>query len=138
MRQPSWVGLVVVLVMCGFAGGQTAMGSTVKVPNVTGSYAVIDHCNTGWCANNDYTGTWTIVQKGIKLTGHDNAGNQLTGTISGATAKWTLRGPTYSFVVKATFAATGKSFHGTFVDSRKASGTTKAARVTRPKVIVLP
>ncbi|MBA3841310.1 MAG: hypothetical protein H0X39_01580 [Actinobacteria bacterium] len=135
MRYANRIGLIVTVVVVAFAAAQTAVGSELKVPSVTANWAVTDHCNTGWCAHNNYTGTWSIVQKGTKLSGHDNAGNKLTGTISGTSGKWLLKGPTYSFVVKATFSPTATSFRGTWTDSRKASGTTKAVRT---KTITLP
>jgi hypothetical protein len=120
-------GLAGVLVQVG-----SATGSPAKVTRISGTYAVTDHCKTNWCAGNDYTGQWTIVQKpgSTKLTGHDNAGNVLSGTTSGASAVWSLTGPSYSFIVHAKFNPSRKTFTGTWSDSRHASGSTTGTKST--------
>ncbi|HUO37116.1 MAG TPA: hypothetical protein VMU34_04395 [Mycobacterium sp.] len=120
--------LIGVLVAAAAVG--VAVSAAATQQTVTAAWSVVDHCTSGWCAGNNYTGTWTIVQKkgSHTLSGHDNAGNKLTGTITGARATWTLKGASYSFVVHATFAANGKSFAGTFTDSKHASGTTHGTR----------
>ena len=132
MRKWTRVGLIALVTACAVVMVGSATGSGAKAPLVSGTFAVTDHCKTSWCAGNDYTGQWSIVQKpgSKKLTGHDNAGNVLTGTVSGVSATWTLRGPTYSFVVHAKFNASRRAFTGTWADSRHAIGTTKGTKGT--------
>jgi hypothetical protein len=130
MRRWAWFGLFAFALMGVTVQVGAATGSGAKVGRISGTYSVTDHCRTSWCAGNDYTGQWTIVQKpgSTKLTGHDNAGNVLSGTTSGASAVWSLRGPTYSFIVHATFNPSRNAFKGTWSDSRHASGSTKGAK----------
>src|SRR5262245_32521024 len=93
-------------------------GVAAAAPNLSGSWSVIDHCKAGWCSKNAYTGIWTIVQKrgSSKLTGYDNAGGKLTGSISGSKASWTISNAAtgYSFSVHVTVAKNVRSFAGTF------------------------
>ncbi len=108
----------VVVTVAGVTAFATASSASTSL-NVTGTYSSVYHCQTGYCAGQDYPATTVFTQaQGSNIV--FNGPNQ--GTLNGDTLTMHEGTTGYTFDIVLVFSPDGRSYSGTLKDSNNTSG----------------
>jgi hypothetical protein len=103
--------------------------TATRAPNLTGTWSAVYHCEAG-CAVGEFPATDTLSQTegSNKLTGTNNAGESISGTLTGDALELHTSTGGYEATARLTVSADGRSWSGPLTDSNKTSGTYTATK----------
>ncbi len=117
------------LLACGLAltAAPSALADTI---NVTGSWSSTYFCSSGWCAGETFPDTIVLRQAAgsTTVTGTENIGETITGTLSGDQLTFSESGGGYTANFDVTISSDGGSWSGNVTDSNGTSGSDTATR----------
>ena len=122
--------LSIVVVACASA----ARSAAPNAPNLTGTWQSTYHCVSGWCAGKDFPDKITLNQPAgsSSVSGSDQIGSTITGTMNGTTLEFTSKAGGYTATYRVVISADGTSWSGPVSDSNGSSGTDSAQREGGP------
>jgi hypothetical protein len=103
--------------------------AATRAPNLTGTWSAVYHCEVG-CPGEEFPATDTLSQTegSNKLTGTNNGGESISGTLTGDSLELHTSTGGYEATARLTVSADGRSWSGPLTDSHNTSGTYTATK----------
>jgi hypothetical protein len=112
--------------------GNSEAYAATRAPNLTGTWSAVYHCEAGPCPGGEHefpaTDTLSQAEGSGTVTGTNNGGESITGTVTGDTLEFHSSVGGYEAKGTLTVSANGRSWSGPLEDSHGTSGTYTASK----------